>query len=197
MKTKVLFLGFGDPSTCFDEYKDHAIWTMNDFYVFFPELVQLGPDRVFQIHKKTRDDYTEAEFAKDCHNGRWLIMPGIGNWRAVYEKSGAQIVTRRRLGFTNELILPMDEYIKTFGERFFCATFSYMFALSIQEAQFKEITLKGLRLDWSLEYALQMPGMLRNIDAARQAGITVNAPNEPLWREQIKPMTEDWKGIYG
>lgn len=181
---KVLFLGFANTSLNLGKYylDDCQVWTMNDYYKWFPDLM---PDMVFEIHKEG----TIEECQKD---GRFP-----GDYKTFYNESGADIVTRFSHGLDNECDVKLDVLIDTFGEKFFVGTFSYMFAWAIQ-MHIKQITIEGIYLRDSGEYATQIPGMLRNIYEARRRGVEVIVPGgwENTWRSLAPTIHEKWEGIY-
>ncbi len=187
MKTKVLFLGFADLKIDLARFADHDIWTMNDFYKWFPGL---KPNAVFEIHR-------EGTLAIAMQQGRYP-----GDYKAKFNESGADIVTRFSHGLDNEFIIDESKLVLLFGEKFFVGTFSYMFAMAILqgfEQGYKQITVRGIHLDRKTEYYTQIPGMLRNIDEARQRGMTVDVPGdfEFTWRTLAYQVKEEWRGIYG
>ena len=182
---KVLFLGFANLSVDLAKYQVDgvSIWAMNDFYKWFPGL---SPDMVFEIHKEGTIELAQK-------SGRYP-----GDYKAAFNESGADIITRFSHGLDNECDVKLDVLTGTFGERFFVGTFSFMFAWAI-EMHFKSITIEGIYLRESGEYATQIPGMLRNIYEARRRGIEVIVPGgwENTWRSLAPTIHEKWEGIYG
>jgi hypothetical protein len=182
---KVLFLGFANLSVDLEKYQadGFAVWTMNDFYQWFPGL---KPDMVFEIHK-------EGEIELSQQQGRFQ-----GDYKQHYNESGADIVTRFSHGLENECDVKLDVLTKTFGEKFFVGTFSFMFAWAIQ-MHFKQIAIEGIYLREHSEYTTQIPGMLRNIYEARRRKIEVNVIGgwENTWLSLAPTIHENWKEIYG
>lgn len=182
---KVLFLGFADLSVDLAKYQADgvSVWTMNDFYHWFPGL---KPDMIFEVHRPEMIAHAQRA-------GRYR-----GDYKEVYASSGAEIVTRCTLGLDNELDVRQDVLNETFGEKFFVGTFSYMFAWAIQ-MHVKHVTVEGIHLKAHTEYATQLPGMLHNIYKARQKGIEVNVPGgwEDKWRSLAPTIRENWRGVYG
>lgn len=187
IKPTVLFLCLADPLINVSKYQADgvSVWTLNDYYRVFPDL---KPDRIFEIHKPMDMPLLQA-------NGRYL-----GDHRKIYNESGALIVTRHRQGFASERIFPLDIAVEKFGEDFFIATTSFMFALAIMEG-YGHIMLEGIHLTCGDQHEYMIPGMLRNIDVARENCIKVEifpCGHEIRWREQSKTIKETWEeGIYG
>lgn len=182
---KVLFLGFANTSLNIGKYylEGYQVWTMNDYYKWFPDLM---PNMIFEIHRDGA-----IELARK--SGRYP-----GDYKQYYNQSGADIVTRFSHGLENECDVKLDVLTETFGDKFFVGTFSFMFAWAIQ-MHFKSITIEGIYLRDSDEYATQIPGMLRNIAEARRRGIEVIVPGgwEDKWRTLANSTEEIWTGIYG
>lgn len=184
IKPPVLFLCLADGDINVSVYQraGYEIWTLNDYYRVFPNL---KPDRIFEIHKPLDMEQLRA-------NGRFP-----GDYVKVYNDSEAQIVTSYFHGFQKEKLFP-GKALEEFGPIFFAATTSYMFALAIMEG-YGEITIEGIYLSRSDQHKHLIPGMLRNIDAARGRDIVVRIPgdHESRWRDEVKTFKEDWKEIYG
>ena len=174
MGRKVLFVGFGEkysgPTLC---ARTGEVWTLNDWYSFHPDM---QPVRIYNPH----DWRTKPE------SGR-----AVGDWRSRYEESGAEIVSVFPLGLPRERRFDLLCGVRQFGKSFFRSTLAYMFAEAIWEGV-EEVELYGIKLDTAGEYSYQVPSVLRNIEAARNAGIKVIAPYEFMWRE-IKRV--DWAAI--
>ena len=149
------------------------VWTLNDWYRVYDGV---SPDRVYQIH---------GNFQGGNLPGRY------DNWRAEYEESGAGIVSMCSLGFRRELLFDKERALKEFGKEFFVSSLSYMFADAIWSGV-AEIYLEGVDLIAG-EFLRQVPGTLRNIEAARAAGIIVHAKNETEWRYKLA--TIPWNKI--
>jgi len=184
MKLPILFLALADAKIDLAKYQaDYEIWTLNDYYRVFPGLL---PDRIFEIHRGINIE----ELQSQCR------FPG--DYRKVYNESGAQIVTRHFQGFENERIFPLETAVETFGPSFFVASTSYMFALAIMEG-YHDITLEGIHLTCGDQHDYMTHGMLRNIDAARARNIEVRIPgnHESRWREQAKTIKDEWREVYG
>jgi hypothetical protein len=181
----ILFLALADAKIDVDMYQSAgvAVWTLNDYYRVFPGL---KPDRIFEIHKPFNLELLQSD-------GRYP-----GDYRKIYNESGAQIVTRHFQGFENEKIFPLETAIETFGPNFFVSTTSFMFALAIMEG-YQDITVEGIHLTRGDQHDYMTHGMLRNIDAARARNIEVRIPgrHEFRWREQAKTTKEEWREVYG
>lgn len=183
MNRKVLFLGFADLHVDLRQYEDREIWTMNDFYQWFPWL---RPAKIFEIHK--------AGVIEDAQKrGRYT-----GDYKFIYNACGSQIITRFSHGLRNEQNVCDKELAAIFGEKFFVGTFSYMFAWAIL-LRYQNITIEGIHLKEGMEYCHQVPGMVRNIDKAREQGIKVDIPGgwEKIWRFMAAENNEKWEGMYG
>jgi hypothetical protein len=182
---KVLFLGFADLSVDLGKYylADYQIWTMNDYYKWFPDLM---PNMIFEIHQP-------GAILNAQKTGRFP-----GDWKDIYNKSGADVVTRWNHGLDNECDVHITPLIDLLGERFFAGTFSYMFGWAVM-MKAKSISIEGIHLKTNTEYQSQVHGMVRNIDAARRRGIEVTVPGgwEPKWRALASSTEEIWTGIYG
>jgi len=189
---KILFLGFANSGVDLRKYyhEKYEIWTMNDYYKWFPDL---RPHMIFEIHR-------EGSIEESQKSGRFP-----GDYRTIYNASGADVVTRYPHDLDNEQNVDTDFLIYLFGERFFVGTFSFMFAWAILRS-FKralgdpvQITIEGIHLNRHSEYHTQIPGMLRNIYEARLHGIEVIVTGgyERTWRALGPNIKEEWKGIYG
>ena len=178
MQRKVTFYAFGTSKMGAD-LDDAEVWTMNDWYQFPYEknwdttLYYVKPTRVYQIH----DDINALDMR--MLSGRMI------DWRHEYEKSGAEIITTVDIGLSRQRIFEIKRGFEDFGMMFFTSTASYMFAEAIWHG-IKEIDLVGFDLAARGEYEHQLPGMISNIETAREHGIKVNAPREELYHDTIK-----------
>ncbi len=171
MSRKVTFLGFWIHDTIGLDLKGREIWTLNDWYAFYPQI--LRPARVYQMH----EGFTGPS-PDDTLSGRFP-----GNWRDRYEWSGSEIVTLSDMGFSKQRIMDKAGLVREFGEGFFGSTFSYMFADAIRE-KVDAVEMVGARLKKHCEHEVQIPVTLYNIEAARAAGIEVVARHESTWRRE-------------
>lgn len=184
MSGEVVFLGFWQRGVDAESLEGKRVWTLNDYYQTYTFLM---PERIYQVH-----DYFDGK----AHDGRFQ-----GDWRSIYEASGAQIVTTTPMGFKRERAFNIDEMVKRFGAGFFGSTFSYMFADAICEGV-KLIDLQGIRLKQCSEYEAQVPCMLHNIETARELGIKVLSKYEEDWRRkgakaaEYRPKWVDWANLY-
>ncbi len=171
---KVAFLGLAKTHSPNNIRNSDELWTLNDFYRVYPQYK--SPQRVYQIH---------GNFDPTALPGRYE------NWRAEYAKSQSEIVTINDMGFCNQRIFDKERAVSDFGKEFFVSTMSYMFADAIWQGV-TEIFLEGINLIAG-EFLKQVPGTIRNIEAARDHGIIVHAPKEDEWRTKLQKI--NWSNV--
>lgn len=144
-------------------HKVEEVWTLNDYYQFFPELM---PDKVFQIHKDFKGHPEKSRFT--------------GNYLNEYNKSRASIVTTSHYPeLDNEELLPMDEWEAAWGDKLNC-TLSFMFVYALDKG-YKRITLDGTNITLG-PYSWEIPTILDWADMCRLKGIEFFCHMEKKWR---------------
>ena len=172
---EVIFFGFGFKSGQDVTIKGRELWTTNDWYKWHP---QIKPSRLYQIHaNKSRE-----KPYKDKHG----FIRMVDYWETIAKYPDIEIIMGSSgLCPHKYRIFKWKKAIDQFGPAFFRSTFSFMFVEAIWE-KVDKILFRGIDLCFGDEYQNQVPGMLRNIDKAREMGIEVIAQKELIWRDGLK-----------
>lgn len=139
------------------------VWSLNDYYVFFPEL---KPDKVFQIHKDFKGHKEKSRFT--------------GNYLRKYNEDGATIITTSHYPeLEREELLPMDEWEEQWGNQLNC-TLSFMFIYALNKG-YTKIVLDGTNACLG-PYAWEIPIILDWIDQCRLLDVEFKCHMEKKWR---------------
>jgi hypothetical protein len=167
-------------TTTLAELTANEVWTLNDYYQFYPCLV---PQRIYNVHRSP-----------------WVHpspMRYVGDWRAEYNAAAALgasiIVTDPIDGVNNQVMLPEAELLATYAQACMTCQIATMIYHAIIEGV-DELNIRGVVL-YDDEYRTQVLGILQAIDTAREVGIIVNCAPEAEWRKTADPKTVDWAGI--
>lgn len=158
-------------------FEQAEIWTLNDWYQFYPNFQ--NPDRVFQIHKGFKGHSDPARFA--------------GDWKQKYNDSGAEIITSEYIPeLVNQKQINEAELVKSFGKDFFTSTIDVMLAFCILE-EAHNVRLFGISMTLNGEYEYQLMGLLNAMEIAELYNIKIEAEQKEFWISQRKKI--DWKNM--
>jgi len=156
------------------------LWTLNDWWRFFPHLRR--PHRLYQIHENWDGENSSMP---------WRNAP---DWKARYEKSGADCVLANSEGLTRERIFDVDRADREFGRGFLGSTLSYMIVDAIWEGVAK-VDLVGVKMLGDQEHIKQVPNLLWNVEVARARGIKVFNPYENVWKRMFDALGVRWEDL--
>ncbi|OGV52061.1 MAG: hypothetical protein A2X49_06740 [Lentisphaerae bacterium GWF2_52_8] len=155
------------------------LWTMNDFYQFYPAL---RPDRIFNIHKN---------FAGHPDPMRWQ-----GSWIGQYKRSGAArvYVCKHFEGLQREFFYPIEAVSKKFDPCFQSSSVTMMLALARLE-NYRHISLRGFHMLEAGEYKEQLPLLVRALEILKKEGLQIDAPMLEPWLRQLSRSSVDWTKV--
>ena len=157
-----------------------ALWTLNDFYHFYPHP-WFKPDRIYQIHH---------DFPREVNQMR------MHDWIEQYKRfPDSEIIVTTDYGFENQKFFNPFSLLNAFGEMALTSSISMMIGDAILSG-FDEIEILGVRMATNGEYAYQAPGVKYMISEARRMGVNIKATFENEWGEvDYKPKGNEI--IYG
>lgn len=162
--------------------KHGPLWTMNDFYQFYPAL---KPDAIFNIH---------YNFVKHHDPSRWR-----GDWISEYNKSGAKEVftTSRHPGLLNQVPYPFDFVQSQIGFGLFRlaqeSSAGMMLALAASRG-FGKVEMRGFHMLDSEERVQQLPCILALIDGLSPF-LHIECPLIDSWRRAARGAHVDWDSL--
>ena len=175
---QVIFLGLHREIVDLDAIKrDQAdglkLWTMNDFYMFYPWLL---PQAIFQVHHP-------ASLPIGKVHGRWGA-----DYREVYNVAGCPVYTCWEdtgwdvKGLDNQVVLD-DKLYDYFPRWVFQCTVVYMLATALQQGV-QSVRFAGMEFISDGERIGQVPYVMEAIFRAREQGMEVLTDPilEKAWR---------------
>ena len=154
--------------------KNKEIWVCNDWYTYH----DVRPSRIYQVHTLNIGEFKESPYR-------------FKEWKKRYQEANVEIVCLMDLGFEKQRITKPD--VERYGLEFYSSSYAYMAQDAIDE-KVRSVDFYGITMEFQNEFLYQVPGILKNIDAMRKAGIKVSAMCEPYWRKKLP--TVDWSTVH-
>jgi hypothetical protein len=164
---KAIFLGLYHHIVKLDHIKEMQakgvkVWTLNDFYMFYPFLM---PDAIFQVHR--------PESLPIDTMGRWGA-----DYRKIYNTCECPVYECwPDTGLDNELIMSDHLLSQHFPIWMYQCSVVYMLAMALDQG-IEEVIFEGMSFVDDGERMYQVPYITRAVNEARKKGLKITVPPE-------------------
>lgn len=152
--------------------QDNDIWTLNDWFTFYPELKH--PEKVFDIHLHPTPETSKR----------------YRNYIEKYNASNAEIITCSDYkNFFPKSIKYDFALLEKYGAELYTSSGAYMMAMACK-SEYEKINILGFICGAHDEYKWQLPAFLKFIEIARSKGKQVYNIYESAMKSAYKKISE-------